>query len=267
MRYRRGILHLDIDVRAVAVRELNGQRIVAAGQGLQPLGAQQNAAVGCHIVRGSVQPVAVALDAGNGAPSGDGDIHAVAQLVLDLRAVKRNGIRRNGRFARGPDQLAADRRKYAARQRVTADIDAAGKAHAVGQDVRLIHRAVAGDRSAVPRGQIIDIGIIRGADRRFAQQAEFLDLRVERQRDAAVRLDRNGGKAFAVAGQAALIERRRAVYRSHPNTGSARCSDLHQAPHGRRYDNIVTIDVCQRDRSAGYDDRAVDTHVVQRHRV
>ena len=266
IRRRRRITHFQGNACAVPVRKKDQYGIIPAGQAFEPIRVQPHTCARQRIIRSLVQDAAAAQHLLYRGPCRYGHLNARADLI-QISQINTDFLRDNARLAGCPDFITIDGRTHTRCQLISGNSHTAGKTYAIGIDIRLINRAVASYRSLRPRLHIVNHGVIRRTHRRFTFKVQAVDFRIYCQRDAAVPLHQNVSEARAAQAQPALIKRRSCMYFGLCNTGSARCSNLQQAPHRRGHDYMVTRRIHHCNRTARDNQCAIDLNIVQRNRI
>ena len=196
---------------------------------------------------------------------GDRNIFAQCREVIQI---DRYAFRRNSRRHAARERLSACGGGHAVCDRVAGDPHAAGKTHAAALDLRLINRAIAGDRRRLAGGHAVDRRIRGGGNRGFGIQLQMIDIRIQRQRNLLIAVYFYIREAFiAWGGQLFLVEHRCAADLRVRKTSGACRSNLQQATHRRGHNDVVAHCIRHCYRAAGYDDRTLDVHVIQLYRI
>ena len=255
------------DCRRFAVREHQRQLVASARQPAQPVRADGGSGRGLRIVRACGEDCTVTLDFLNFQTVRHGDRNIFAQC-REVIQIDRYAFRRNSRRHAARERLSACGGGHAVCDRVAGDPHAAGKTHAAALDLRLINRAVAGDRRRLAGSHAVDRRICGGGNRGFGIQLQMIDIRIQRQRNLLIAVYFYIREAFiAWGGQLFLVEHRCAAdLRARKTSGACR-SNLQQATHRRGHNDVVAHCIRHCYRAAGYDDRTLDVHVIQLYRI
>ena len=255
------------DCRRFAVREHQRQLVASARQPAQPVHADGGSGRGLRIVRACGEDCTVTLDFLNFQIVRHGDRNIFAQC-REVIQINRYAFRRNSRRHTARERLSACDGGHAVCNRVAGDPHATGKTHAAALDLRLINRAIAGDRRRLAGGHAVDRRIRGGGNRGFGIQLQMIDIRIQRQRNLLIAVYFYIREAFiAWGGQLFLVEHRCAANLCARKTSGACRSNLQQATHRRGHNDVVAHCIRHCYCAAGYDDRTLDVHVIQLYRI